>query len=209
MTCLCLTRNRRQWLPKAIACFQNQTHQNRELLILSDGEDVRDLIPPDERIRLIHFDGQLEIGDKRNRGCELARGEVIAHYDDDDFSAPGRLADQLQRLADTGKAVTGFNSMRFTDGSRWWLYRGSPDYIVGTSLCYRKEWWMKSRFLPVQLGEDNDFGEKARGAGQAVSVDARDLMYATIHAGNSSARDMDGNPKQWIPVDPPSFGAAA
>lgn len=211
MTALCITRNRRRWLPKAIQCFQNQTHQSRELLILADGEDIRDLVPRDDRIRLIHLDRQIEIGEKRNLGCELARGDVIAHWDDDDFSAPGRLDDQLHRLHESGKAVTGYNSMRFTDGVNWWIYRGSnPGYFVGTSLCYRKDWWMKTPFLQIPTGEDNDFGDKARGASQAISVDAGDLMYATVHPGNSSPREIVGN--QWIPIQPPdmrSFGIAA
>ena len=180
------------------------------MLIIADGEDVRDLVPQDDRIRLVHFDGQLEIGDKRNRGAELARGDVIAHWDDDDFSAHGRLADQLQRLRESGKAVTGYRSMRFTDGDRWWLYVGSPDYIVGTSLCYRKDWWMNNRFQSVQLGEDNDFGGRARGAGQVISVDAGDLMYATIHASNTSPRDLSS--KNWLAIGAPdmrAFGVAA
>jgi hypothetical protein len=53
VTCLCLTRNRREWLPKAIACYQAQTHADRELLIVADSpEDFGDL-PDDRTIRLI------------------------------------------------------------------------------------------------------------------------------------------------------------
>jgi hypothetical protein len=100
--------------------------------------------------------------------------------------------------------------MRFTDGNRWWLYVGSPDYIVGTSLCYRKDWWMKNHFRSVQLGEDNEFGGRARAAGQVTSVDAGDLMYATIHASNTSTRNLDS--KNWLAIDAPdmrTFGVAA
>ena len=79
MTLLCLTKNRRRWLPQAIACFQRQTHKDAELLILADGEDVRDLLPADDsRVRLIHLERPLNVGDKRNFGCERAAGHVIA-----------------------------------------------------------------------------------------------------------------------------------
>ena len=44
--------------------------RNAELLILADGADVRDLVPDDDRIRLIHLEGHPGIGDKRNFGCE-------------------------------------------------------------------------------------------------------------------------------------------
>ena len=193
MTCLCLTRNRRQWLPKAIACFQRQTYRDSELLILADGESVADLVPGDPRIRLIHISESLEIGGKRNFGCEQARGEVIAHWDDDDHSEPERLADQIQRLTESGKPVTGYHTMRFTDGSDWWLYRGAHDYSLGTSLVYRRDWWDEHRFPSVQVAEDGAFVRAAAEADALTAVDAGRLMYATIHDGNTSPRRMIGD----------------
>lgn len=140
--------------------------------------------------------GRRTIGAARNWLCERARGEIIAHFDDDDFSAPGRLADQVQRLRDSGKDVTGYFSMRFTDGQKWWEYRGSPDYALGTSLVYRRAWWARNRFDPrLQVGEDNAFVARARAQAQIISVEAGELMYATNHAGNTSPRNLKG--KSW------------
>jgi glycosyltransferase involved in cell wall biosynthesis len=154
---------------------------------------VRDLIPDDPRIRLLQLADRHEIGEKRNFGCDRATGEYIAHWDDDDFSAPERLADQLARLEQSGKSVTGYHSMRFTDGSRWWRYCGAQTYSLGTALCYRRDWWERNRFDAVQIGEDNRFVMTAAQAGQIVSVDAGELMYATVHGGNTSPRVMDGD----------------
>ena len=153
--------------------------------------DVRDLVPDDARIRLIHLEGTISIGDKRNFGCERAAGHVIAHWDDDDHSAPGRLADQLERLVEKGKCVTGYHSMRFTDGERWWKYGGTSDYALGTSLVYRRDWWKAHPFLSKQIGEDNDFVARAWAAGELATVDARELMYATVHPGNTSAKNLN------------------
>ena len=198
VTCLCLTRNRLDWLPKAIRCFQQQTYPKRELLILADGQDVGHLVPEhDQQIRLIHLAGSPEIGAKRNYGCERAAGEIIAHFDDDDHSAPGRLADQVERLLETGKAVTGFHSMRFTDGIRWWKYEGTRNYALGTSLCYWRAWWKDHPFPTLQIGEDNAMVAAAHAAGQLVTADAGDLMYATNHAGNTSPRKLGDN---WKPI---------
>jgi glycosyltransferase involved in cell wall biosynthesis len=197
VTCLCLTKNRRQWLPKAIQCFERQTHQNAELLILADGEDVQDLLPADDpRVRLIHLERSLNVGDKRNFGCERAAGDVIAHWDDDDHSGPERLADQLRRLDESGKSVTGFHSMRFTDGTQWWQYKGAIDYALGTSLVYRREWWRANRFKSVQIGEDNQFVRNAHARRQFVSADAGLLMHATIHPGNTSRRNFGSSWKK-------------
>lgn len=199
VTALCLTRNRRQWLPKAIRTFQLQTYPNKELLILSDGEDVRDLVPDDARIRLVHIEEGRTIGEKRNCGAGLAGGDVIVHWDDDDWSAPKRLADQMQRLRETGKSVTGYCSMLFTDGSRWWLYDGVGNFnAMGTSLCYRKNWWRSHPFPAKQIGEDGEFVTEARQHHQLVSVPAGNLMAASIHPGNTSHRILASSP--WLHV---------
>ena len=167
-------------------------------MILADGQDVRHLVPEDDpRVRLIHLAGWPEVGAKRNYGCERAAGEIIAHWDDDDYSAPARLADQVQRLLESGKAVTGFHSMRFTDGVRWWKYEGTRNYALGTSLCYRRDWWSAHRFPVVQVGEDNQFVATAHSAGELVTADAGDLMYATNHSGNTSPRKLGDN---WKPI---------
>ena len=136
ITCLCLTRSRREWLPKAIACFQAQTHEPRELLIVADQpSDVEGLVPDAPNIHVLYAPGV--VGTKRNIGSDAAAGEFIAVWDDDDWSEPGRLADQVARLLETGKSVTGYYSMKFTDGVKWWQYTGWPNMALGTSLDYR------------------------------------------------------------------------
>lgn len=176
-------------MPQAIQCYQDQSYPHRELLIVSDGIDVRDLLPLDRSIRLIHIEEGRPIGEKRNFGVSRARGQIIAHWDDDDWSAPQRLSDQIERLEHSGKAVTGYHSMRFTDGERWWQYRADSDkYAIGTSLCFRRSWWEANPFPRIQIGEDSEFSERAAVSGELIAVDAGKLMHATIHPGNSSPR---------------------
>ena len=55
VSCICLTRNRREWLPKAIDCFEQQTYSQRELVIVWDGEPVADLVPSADNIRLEEY----------------------------------------------------------------------------------------------------------------------------------------------------------
>lgn len=197
---MCLTRNRREWLKNAIRSYLGQTYpaSQRELLIVADGEDVRDLLSGAATVRLIHLAEQTTVGQKRNFACSHARGEVIAHWDDDDWSEPGRLADQIERL--DGHQVSGYCAMRFTDGAEWLDYFGPPNYALGTSLCYRRSWWEKHPFDPINVGEDNHFVNAAQSAGVLVSVPARGLMYATNHAGNTSPRIFGSN---WKRIENP------
>ena len=199
VTCLCLTHNRREWLPRAIAHYLNQTYENRELLIVASGDDVSGIVMARKiwSIRLLGVDGT--VGEKRNRGCEAACGDTIAVWDDDDYSAPGRLADQMARLQATGRAVTGYRALKFTDGKRWWRYNGHPGFAAGTSLCFRREWWRTHRFEDKQVGQDEEFAAVAARARELAVAEDLDLMYATIHAGNTSPRRIGGGCWQELP----------
>jgi glycosyltransferase involved in cell wall biosynthesis len=199
VTCLCLTRNRREWLPRAIACFQAQTYEPRELLIVADGDDVRDLVaglPSLPVVRLVCAESGLTIGAKRNFGCDLARGPVVAHWDDDDYSAPGRLADQVERLLRSGKSVTGYSTMRFTDGVKSWEYVPLPALAAqtgqGTSLVYRRSWWATHPFYDVKSGEDSAFASQAFAAGEFVTAPAGEQLVAWVHPGNTAEKSLRG-----------------
>lgn len=188
VSCICPTMpSRRAWLPIAIESFLSQTHADKELIVIGTG--VQDLIPRhDSRIRFRECIGGMNA--KRNMAIDVARGSILAHWDDDDWSAPMRLAEEVDRLERTGKAVAGYYTMRFTDGNRWWLYRGIPSYALDTSLCYQRHWWAQHPLRDVRGGEDRGFVDAASSAGQLTSVPSGKLMFATIHAGNSSPRHL-------------------
>lgn len=194
------TVERASYLPRALRCFQRQTHSRRELLILDDGPAGLDrLIPADPRIRYVRADRFPNLGAKRNRACELARGDVIAHWDDDDWSHPARLAVQLEHL--TGD-VTGFRLMVFWDEGRdrAFLYSGAAEReVLGTSLLYRRDWWRANRFPGINVGEDNAFRRHAMRRGRLRVVDGAGLMVATTR------RDQGGNPRTidrlWTPIE--------
>lgn len=199
VTCICpTTEARAAWLSKAIECFKDQTYENRELLIVTDhaghlGEGV------DVRVRIVVAPAGIRLGAKRNFANENARGEIIAHMDDDDWSAPNRLAFQVERLQATGKALTGLSRMKFTDGKNWWRYVGDPNFPLGTSLCYRKGWWEKNGFpANQQIGSDTTLIYAARAQKQVDVVECGDLMYARVHDSNTNKRS----------YAPPSFEPA-
>jgi hypothetical protein len=146
----------------------------------------------------VHLAEQRSIGEKRNYGCEHAIGEMVCHWDDDDWSDPRRLTDQVTKLqVFTECAVTGYHSMRFTDGAKWWKYEGTSNYALGTSLCYWRSWWKEHPFEPKNIGEDNTFVAVASAAKQLISDDAdfgtEKMMHATIHPLNTSPRMLGDN----------------
>lgn len=163
-------------------------------MIVADGEDVRDLVPSHDSIRLLHIESGISIGAKRNFACEHAKGEVIAHWDDDDWSAPGRIEHQILSVQTSARAVVGFRSMEFRDVStgKRWRYRGASCYALGTSLVYRRDWWDAHRFHALNIGEDNRFVGEAATERQLFTEDANGLMWASNHPGNTSPRNLAG-----------------
>ena len=77
------------------------------------------------------------------------------------------------------------------------LYSGAPNYVLGTSLVYRRDWWQAHKFPDKQLGEDNAFVKAAR---SVLSVqDGLGMMVATTHRNGTSPRSLDK--RHWQPVE--------
>lgn len=96
------TRNRAHLLPQLIEHFNQQTWSNKELLILDDtpgGEAaVEKLCSRYPHVRLWYSGETLSIGAKRNQLLEHASGELVAHFDDDDYYAPTYLESMALEL---------------------------------------------------------------------------------------------------------------
>src|SRR5262249_6596674 len=96
VSCVMPTADRRLFVPHAIRYFQSQDYGNKELVIVDDGaESIADLVPEDPCIRYVRLTGQRPLGTKRNECVEACRGELIMHWDDDDWMAPHRITYQV------------------------------------------------------------------------------------------------------------------
>ena len=205
VSCVMPTFNRRAFVPGAIECFRNQTYANRELVIVDDGTDpIGDLVLDDPSIRYVRLDGRHSTGAKRNAACRHAEGEFIAHWDDDDWSAPDRLAVQIESLLRTGGDVCGLSELYFHEprSDRGWRYRypsGARPWVAGGTMCYRRGFWERHPFPDVRQGEDTQFVWADRSV-EVVALDRIDLYVATIHAANTSAKRTSGHRWSSVPV---------
>jgi len=192
------TRNRHGFAADSLACFLAQDWATKELIILDD--DDAPSFPNGIAAKDVHYHRQprATIGAKRNTCCRLASGKVIIHWDDDDYSATGRITDQLNRMVHYNTPATGYHTMIFRDGEDLYRYKGSEYYALGTSLCYQRWLWERAPFneagfLPdgTLIPEDNIFVAQIKAS--LISVDAGPMMWARIHAGCTSPHKGHGS----------------
>jgi predicted O-methyltransferase YrrM len=202
VSCILPTANRRHLLPRAIQCFLRQTYPNRELVVVDDGADpVRDLIPCDSRVRYVRLEGSRTLGHKRNLACGYARGEVLAHWDDD-WSADWRLAYQMEALSNNEWAsLCGIARVLFYDPrhDRAWEYRYPPDqkgWLCGGALCYRKSFWEAHPFPDFHGGEDTRFIWEAPER-SLLALPDNSFFVGMVHSGNTSPKNTNGS--RWHP----------
>ena len=196
VTCIMPTADRPAFVPQAIRCFLGQDYPRAELLIVDDGvRPSGHCVPSDPRIRYVRLNPRQTIGSKRNAACREARGELILHWDDDDWYPPSRIRRQVRALLERRSELCGTSMLMFFDPSadRAWEYKYEPgvQWVAGTSLMYRKRFWEAHPFPDLQVGEDAQFIWS--GAGRTV-LDLQDptLCVATVHQGNTSRKDTGG-----------------
>ncbi|MCC8423672.1 glycosyltransferase family A protein [Mucilaginibacter sp. UR6-11] len=195
VSCIMPTANRDLYIPLAVDYFLNQDYRDAELIIIDDGKvSVRDLLPDHYRIRYYYTAPLGTIGAKRNYACELAKGEIIMHWDDDDYYAHDWISKQVDALEQSGADICGLDEIIFFSPLRkkYWSYAGSEPgrpWLAGATMAYWKFFWEKHPFKDLQIGEDYDY---VWNSGATIHAhDYRDGFIATLHARNTTLKTFE------------------
>ena len=103
VSCLMVTRNRFAQAQLAVQCFLSQTYPNKELIIIDDDPDDA-LFLWSQRLNeacITHCrleNKGLTLGELRNLSVEIAKGDLVCQWDDDDLYDPVRLEFQISVL---------------------------------------------------------------------------------------------------------------
>ncbi len=193
-----LTKDRPAMARRAVECFRQQTYQNKRLYIYDTGrtpctDSLPDGFPDCSIVYHRGLDEGLTIGALRNRANwwgvrptaasqDNVDADILIHFDDDDYSHPRRIEEQVALLQASGKDCVGYRDMLFwrehkqTLGAgveysqsappkslgslvfvtrEAWLYSNAdPRYCLGTSLCYWRKTWEARPFPNLSRGED-------------------------------------------------------
>jgi glycosyltransferase involved in cell wall biosynthesis len=173
ITCLCVSKNRPEFLKKAIGHFNAQTYENKNLVIVCECEDkfLLETISSNKKIAFIKLGqgSKLSLGERRNLAMQNCNGEYFCHWDDDDWYHIRRLELQMNRLTTGGKPACVLSRLILYDGLTNCAYLSSQRYWEGTLLCRTDLVRGVMRYPDVNKGEDHSL---------VVRLAANDHVYA-------------------------------
>lgn len=202
VSCIMPTYNRRTFLPHAIRYFLRQDYPNKELIIIDDGSDsVEDLVPHLPDIRYYRLNEKVTLGAKLNMACGHAQGNIIANWDDDDWYAPRRLTYQVDALQNNETYICGINKLLYYDLQRQSAFQyiyppNQRTWLLGSSLCYKKEFWNQNPFADINVGMDGLFVWRTTSDHVNVLSDSTFSVHM-IHSNNVSPKQTNGG--WWHP----------
>jgi len=151
ISCVMPTYGRPDYVDEAVAMFVQQDYPAKELVIVNDcpaqvfRSDRAD-------IRVINYDTRFPtLGEKRNVTVEIAQGEFIAVWDDDDAYLPWRLSfsySELQRLRTPFYRPDLF--LGYLGQTELVDAITSPDGISHSTVLFRKDLWKQAGGYPAR-----------------------------------------------------------
>ena len=199
VSCIMPTANRAKFIPYAIEYFLNQDYENTELVIIDDGSEPADIVVREyQKISYYYYADKIgTIGVKRNLACEKANGEIIMHWDDDDWYAQNWISIQVNAILTTGADITGLNKVLFYSPimEQKFMYEDTDDdkpWLCGATMAYRKSFWENHKFVDLQVGEDYDFVWNS--GAKTFPIDYMEGFTAILHAHNTSIKPVE-NPR--------------
>ena len=178
VSCLCVTR-KPDSIQHAIDQYEAQTYHNKELIIIADNkqiyEKIKIYINPYKSIYIYPPTENTTLGEKRNLAVSLAHGEYLVNWDDDDISAPTRIAEQLFGCINSGMDACYLSDMKiyFKDENKSYNSLVKKAGWEPTMLCKKSA---ITKYANAQKGEDtpvlNDFAFKIKN----LSISGTDLF---------------------------------
>ena len=197
VSCLMVTKNRAKLAKRAVRCLAEQSWDNKELVIIDDGEEDYEpnLEPFRDRLtiryqRIEPRPGELFLGGLRNLSLEQATGDYCMQWDDDEWYHPDRIATQMKRIEEGYDAVVLRYTLMHLDSPdfvehpyRTHLRRGTPGTIV-----HRRS---DVRYPNTRKAEDSEYLNDLRQQMKVsmLGADQSHLFVRCFHGKNTWDRD--------------------
>lgn len=179
-------------LKRAVHSFLQQTYNPCELIIQYEADDiatrtyVRTLVDPSIVAVEVQALPRLSLGSRRNIALRDAKGKYMAQWDDDDWSAPTRLAEQIDAIRVSGRqGCVLLRCVLFDEqlqhaslsASRYWEFS-----LVAERLAMPV-------FPELAKGEDTPVVVQMLNAYQLAGIDRPELYVYVYHGSNTWERE--------------------
>ena len=198
---------RREFVEVAVEYFLRQSYSNKELVIVADEpwpSCPSEYETPD-RVRWLRGPAGVTLGAKRNWCVEHARGDLIAHWDDDDWYGPERLERQVAAMQAQAAEVCGLDCPRFYDlaSGNSYRYETVRAYAYSATLMYTREYWGRSPFPDIQVGSATPFVWGPGRLSRAAILSDSDWYVGIAHGSNTSRKEFNRSEyRRWPSVEP-------
>ncbi|MDJ0570887.1 MAG: glycosyltransferase [Pleurocapsa sp. MO_192.B19] len=166
--------NGSKYIEAAIKSILNQTYSNYEIIVVDDGstDDTRDKLKPYEDEICYLYQTNKGSASARNLGIKVAKGELIAFLDADDYwSMPEKLEKQVACFSEnpnlgcvnTGWRIVNENNKHIKTVQPWhkapelnletWLRRKC---VRTSAMIFRREWLEKVGGFDEELRQSHD-----------------------------------------------------
>jgi hypothetical protein len=195
---VCPTWNRREFLPYLLYIWQYQDYpaDKRELIILDDSAQsnadlVTMLTGEAGNVRYVHSEERLALGKKRNLLNEMAKGEYILCFDDDDYYPPDKISYQVSQMQ--------LNNARFSGCDQIYIWYSHLDkiyltYPFGATHALNGTFGLHRNLLAKHRYEDDaNLGEEQaflKGfTAPVLQVDPKKAILCISHSSNTYDKD--------------------
>lgn len=202
-----ITKNRKVLFPLAIHNINKMNYplSRIEWVIIEDGDDnVNDLVSQycnlsPSQIKYERFEGN--IGQKRNRGVELASSRYIMMMDDDDYYRPNYIQHQMRMMKTLpDKQCHACTTMGIFHINKLYSMINTPPMnikpeqrISEATLFFTKTFWETQKFPETQIAEGEGF--LSGRMDKVLEMNWEHLFVSFLHEKSTSTRDTyEGEP---------------
>jgi glycosyltransferase involved in cell wall biosynthesis len=183
------THNRRFFIPQFLKIVRNQIYNGPiEILIADDGTDpIYDLVKNDSSFKYIRFNEKKPLGYKRNLLASEAKGEILIHFDDDDYYPPSRVSHAVESLMKSEKLIAGSSLCHIYDTSLKKIFVSGPfgqNHATAGTFAYKKEYIKNNKFNDEAIAQEEPFFTR-NFSNNLIQLDALKTILIIKHAKNT------------------------
>ncbi len=193
VSCICPTYNRRRFLPYLIHIFETQEwpKDKKELIILDDSpesnQDIIDKYKKDLNIKYIYSSERIHLGEKRNQLNNMAKGEYIFCFDDDDYYPPQRIKTAITRMRSSKKNFSGSSVLYtyYTNLNKIVIFGPyGPNHCTNGTMAYHRSFIKDHSYEKDAVKAEEKYFLKNYTA-DMVQVNSLDVMICISHGENT------------------------